>query len=610
MRRHLLDDPDAQPTAVADTEAGWLRLSAALTREIGRLADRDDLIVQAAPGAGRGSPGCFVPALATIEVDGRLLPKAVDPARARPRRLSDRERYPVLWGVLSHEAGHARHTRWQAPDDAPAATVAAARLLEEPRAEACQLGRRPGDRRWLRASATELVLEGEVPDEAVTPWAAAQAAALVLGRVDGGVLDPDEAAPLTAVVEATLGKARLEALREVWQAALETADDDAEAMLGLGRRWCELVGVDPDGPDPHADADTDTDTDTDTGADGGAGQPAPDQGAGGSDPSGRAPARRQRIAEATRQVLVAVAANDAEQAAAEANAAAEAAGRAAAKAREAASRRHAQDAAATVFTPHTHGDASGPATPASWTTRPPTPAERAAARRLARQLRAAGQRDRATTHVTSQAPPGRLQVRAALAADAQRAAGLRPTAEPWVRTVRRHVPSPPLQVGIAVDVSGSMGPFAKPLASAAWILAQAAGWSDATAATVCFGEQVTAVTRPGQVPAQVRQFRADDATEAFCQAVDALDGALGLSRAGDGARLLVVVSDGYYTPGQRTGGQTRVRRLLTTSCGVLWIALRKDPRPLDGAQVVLLDDPSTAGAVIGAAAQRALRAAP
>jgi len=360
-----------------------------------------------------------------------------------------------------------------------------------------------------------------------------------------------------------------------------------------------------DGPDPDADADADT------GADGGAGQPASDQGAG-ADPNGRAEAQRpcSPIAEATRQVLVAVAAHDAEQAAAEANAAAAAAGRAAAQASEAASRRHAHNAAASVFTPHTHSGVGGHGTPATWTTRPPTPAERAAARRLARQLRAASHRDRATTQAASQAPPGRLQVRAALAADAQRAAGLRPTAEPWLRTVHRHVPSPPLKVGIAVDVSGSMQPFAKPLASTAWIMARAAGWSDATAATVCFGERVTAATRPGQVPAQVREFRAEDSTEVFCQAVDALDGALGLSRVGDGARLLVVVSDGYYTPGQRSGGQARVRRLLAAGCGVLWLALRKDPKSMDGAQVVLLDDPSAAGAVIGAAAKRALRAAP
>ena len=88
-------------------------------------------------------------------------------------------------------------------------------------------------------------------------------------------------------------------------------------------------------------------------------------------------------------------------------------------------------------------------------------------------------------------------MRAALAADAQRATGLRPTAEPWAREVHRHVPSPPLRVGIAVvDVSAKMQPFAKPLASAAWIVARAAGWSDAIAATVCFGERVTAVIRP------------------------------------------------------------------------------------------------------------------
>jgi hypothetical protein len=595
MRQHLLPDPDVQPAPVE--EAGWLRLSSRLTREIGRLAERDDLIVQAAPGAGRGSPGCFVPALATIEVDGRLLPAGVDPGRARPRRLADRERYPVLWGVLAHEAAHARHTRWQAPEEASAATVAAARLLEEPRAEACQLSRRPGDRRWLRASATELVLEGETPDETVTPWAAAQAAALVLGRVDASVLDPDEAAPLMAAVETALGRKRLAALREVWQAALQTADDDAEIMLGLGRRWCQVLGVDPDGPDPDDDA--------------GVGRPtAPEQDVGPGTNGQRGTGRpRSPIAQATRQALAAVAANDAEEAAAEAAVAAAAAVRAAAKAREAASRRQVREAAATVFTSHAHSGASGLGIPATWSARPPTPAERAAARRLACQLRTAAHRDRATTQATSQVPPGRLQVRAALAADAQRAAGLRPTAEPWLRTVHRHVPSPPLKVGIAVDVSGSMGPFAKPLASAAWILAQAAGWSDATAATVCFGQQVTAVTRPGQVPAQVRQFRAGDATEMFCQAVDALDGALGLSRAGDGARLLVVVSDGYYTPEQRIGGQTRVRRLLASGCGVLWIALRKDSKPLKGAQVALLDDPSAAGAMIGAAAQRALRAA-
>src|SRR5690606_41263809 len=101
--------------------------------------------------------------------------------------------------------------------------------------------------------------------------------------------------------------------------------------------------------------------------------------------------------------------------------------------------------------------------------RPPTPGEQAAARRLARRLRAAAHRDRVTTTHTSPTPPGRLSMRGALAADAQRAAGTVPTAEPFTRTTRRHVPAPPLRIGIACDASGSMDARAAPVASAARI---------------------------------------------------------------------------------------------------------------------------------------------
>ena len=47
-------------------------------------------------------------------------------------------------------------------------------------------------------------------------------------------------------------------------------------------------------------------------------------------------------------------------------------------------------------------------------------------------------------------------MRGALAADAQRAAGAVPTAQPFTRTTRRSVPTPPLRIRIACDVSGSM----------------------------------------------------------------------------------------------------------------------------------------------------------
>ncbi|MER7437699.1 hypothetical protein ACFU8R_25485 [Pseudonocardia alni] len=59
-------------------------------------------------------------------------------------------------------------------------------------------------------------------------------------------------------------------------------------------------------------------------------------------------------------------------------------------------------------------------------------------------------------------PPRRLRICGALAADAQRAAGAMPMAELFIRTTCRAVPTPPLQLGIACDVSGSMREFARP----------------------------------------------------------------------------------------------------------------------------------------------------
>src|SRR6266702_4519061 len=415
---HLLADPAA--TRSPDPAGDWLPLSAALTTQVPAIAGRDDLVVACAPGAGHGSPACYLPALARVEVDGTHL--GVDPAAADPARPSDRERYPATWGALTHEAAHAAHSGWAAaiPATAAPAWAEAAILLEESRIEARQLRRRPGDRRWLRASATEFVLN-DFPATAgappPTPWQAAHAAALLLARADAGVLDEAETAPVAAAVTTVLGEDTLNALRAVWR-------------------------------DAHA------------------------------------------------------------------------------------------------------------------------------------------------------------------AGDAQRAAGARPAAEPFTRVVRRHVPSPPLRVGIACDISGSMSAFAGPAASAAWILARAASLiPGAQTATVTYGDAVRPVTRPGHAPAHVTDFTAPDSTEKFCQAIDALDGALGLSGPG-AARLMVIISDGAYTADERTSGQRRLGRLARAGCGILWLA--PDTRwadPMTGTHAVTMTDPAATADTIARAATRALQAA-
>jgi hypothetical protein len=213
-------------------------------------------------------------------------------------------------------------------------------------------------------------------------------------------------------------------------------------MLELGRRWCEVLGLDPK-------------------------QHAP-----GRDPQ---PGRQSPLAEAVRAVLDAVATAGQPAAAIDPDRARE-------RAAERATRRRTDEIAGRVFA------SSAVADPRLGTPtrrlREPTPAEQAAARRLARALRAAAHRRRVTTAVTSPTPPGRLRMRDVLVADAQRAAGAVPTAEPFTRTLRRGMPTPPLRLGIACDVSRSMSLLARPVASAAWIPARAgAHVPDARSAT-------------------------------------------------------------------------------------------------------------------------------
>jgi hypothetical protein len=534
-----------------------------MTAQVPAIAGRPDLTVTVAPGAGRGAPACFLPASAEIEVNGDHLP--VDPATADPASPADRERYPALWGATVHECAHAAHSRWRAPQGTDAAWSAAAIALEESRIEARQVARRPADRAWLRASTSQIVIR-DFAAASVPPASAAeagQAAALILARQDSGILDPAETEPVAKAVTAAIGTGKLGQLRQVWREAHATCDDDARAMVRLGRRWCRILGIAPDQPAPKADPSL----------------------AGGT-PS--------LVGEAVGAAAAAVAAASA----------AEFApppllppGAAEARAAEDKARRQAGAAASRVFA-RDPADGSGGT---SGVTREPTAGERAAARRLARALREASAGGRAQTTIASATPPGRLRMRHAMAADAQRAAGALPTAMPFTRIQRRRVPAPPLAVGVACDVSGSMSAFTGPVASTAWILARAtASLPAARTATVTYGRHVRPVTYPGAVPARVTEFTAADRYEDFTTAVSALDGALGLSRPGS-TRILVIVSDGRYKGTQHADGQKLITRLAASGCQVIWITPGDTASTMTGARVVILADPAATSTAIARA---------
>lgn len=582
MTTHLVADPDATGAAMFPARPEWLTLSTALVDEVEVIADREDLLVSIAPGAGGGAPACFYPARALIEVDGTHL--GVDPATVDPANLSDRARYATTWGLLTHECGHAKHTAWDVPEATPPAVAEAAMLLEEPRMEAAQVRRRPDDRHWLRASATNLILaDTDATDPARAPKMtkadAAHTAALLLARVDAGVLTDTETAPVATAVESILGADLLAELRGLWREALRTADDDADTMIDLGRRWCKAIGTDPDNPDPDP---------------GESGDPDPSGG-----PSVPSPLT-QAIGQALTNVARAVAKETPPQDPAAVAAAQQAAEDAAHEANEATAR--------TVFSGAYHNPKGYGAT-ATAGTRKPTTDERTAARVLARALSTAGVRDRVTVKSTSPVPPGRWRMRGALAADAQRAAGATVTAEPFTRTTRRIAPAPPLRLGIACDVSGSMGYQRRPVASTAWILAHAGARATVpvTTATVIYGAHVRPITHPGTVPDLVTEFEADDGSHDIAAAAAALDGALGLSHPG-AARLLVVVSDGHYDYDERAAGRQQVDRLRASGCAVLWLTTDDRDDPFDGVTVHQLTSPTATAQAIGRAATAALRA--
>ncbi|AGZ44779.1 VWA domain-containing protein [Actinoplanes friuliensis] len=166
-------------------------------------------------------------------------PDVADPARAAHKRA-----VPTGYGLLVHGAAHAAHSRWTAPPGTPPILAHVADLLEESRAEGRQRQRRRADRRWLRHTVTALLDPGTAPVD--DPWHVGTLAALFLARVDARIVTSKDVRTVRAAVTAVLGRRRLRELREVWQHAHLVDDTDATTMIQLARRWCQILGIDPD----------------------------------------------------------------------------------------------------------------------------------------------------------------------------------------------------------------------------------------------------------------------------------------------------------------------------------------------------------------------------
>jgi hypothetical protein len=573
--------PLARPVRGTSPTGAWLALSQDLSEISTIFSGREDLLVHIAPGLGQGAPACFIHSEALIEIDGDVLDIPVQDAR--PFELAGREDWAATWGLLVHECAHSAHTNWKPAEWVDRGLPArykpewldAAALLDECRVESRQLEARPYDRRWLRASVRRWLLSDA--ENASGTEMACRLVALVGGRVLAGVLDDAEAEAVLVAGLPALTPAVVAQLQDILTEFLAMDDDDTQRAMELGRRWHETARAARSEEEKAAEEMCQELARA-------VGELSRRLG----EPSGGPPG-----AQTEREV-----------------------------------RKDARRAADRVFREppdsqsHGYGFSYAPGhmtKPYGW--RDPEVQERNGARRLAAALRSASVRERAATPVRSALPPGRPRMSASLQRDAQEAAGAIPSAEPWRRVQRSRTPTPPLRVGLLVDVSGSMAHWIGIASSIAWQVCEATRMiPDARAAYVAFGETVFPVIAPRQ-HRTVPILAADAGHERFVLACEAVDHELGLSVPGN-ARLLVVTSDAVY--GRSNEGAfafNRVDRLMKSGCRVIWLDDKKSQihrgtaRPVFRLPVqhIILDaehDPqalSTATAAVVSAVLRVMR---
>jgi hypothetical protein len=396
--------------------------------------------------------------------------------------------------------------------------------------------------------------------------AIANLAGLTLARVDAGVLDEFDVAGFEGKIVEVLGADTLAKLRSIWcefQGLHSTHPAHLVRGVELAKEWVKAIdersierGETPSEPQPVVCAFP-------SGEGEGEGEGS-DKGEG----SGSIPQEVQDLldamAEQAGNSAVAVADDLADQQTQEQNAKV-----VKAKQSEATRQSKNKEQANKVFSTSSGGSGSGSSSRLQ-ETRPPRSEERVGAVALAKMLEKAKYRERSITTLDSVAPNGKLRPRALVQKTALESKGVRSDLPTWRYKTRKHNDDPTLSIGVMVDISGSMGSAMNPMASIAWILSEAGHRVQAKTAMVYYGSGVFPTLKVGQRLSEVSVYTAPDHTEEFGQAYSALDGVLNLV-AGEGVRMLVIVSDGHYRADIDRVVEQALKECQRNGVAVLWV---------------------------------------
>lgn len=602
--------------AIARTPAEWLGVGAGIGKIANRWAIRDDLVVMLGEETASGAPAMFNPRSSEIEVNiesafGKFAtPHLIGDFEARMTQLD----FPVASGAIFHEACHARFSRFDLAEvHAELARRGRAKdfntvhFLEEGRIEAWGVHYHPENRVFLRSCAMEIVVNdllAKNEEFKATPRSVASLCALTMARVSAGVLNPEDIEPIASVIETYFDAETIEKLRSVWERfQAHEAHSNYLPLLDLAKEWNDILD-ELAGDEPGDDE-----------GEGEGGTPTPEKGEGGTPTPGDGEGEFSKaIKEALEEMMENIKISN-QGDIADAQVDEEWREEREARANHAQKRKTREKVAEDMF----HSTGSQPAggkksNSVIKETRKPTSDERIAAVKVGIALEKAKYRERGVTEHNTVIPPGRLRNRAMVQGAALKAKGVREPVEAWRQTKRKQTETPELRVGVMVDISGSMGMAMEPMASTAWVMSEAVRRVQGKCAMVYYGEGVFPTLKPGQHLNEVAVYTAPDGTEEFDKAFLALDGALDFTDANNGARLLVIVSDGHYRSDQAKKARTHIADANKAGTAVLWITFRNDGSPnsylrgTDGKAVYF--DPSASPAdvakAIGDAAASAL----
>ena len=572
------------------TPSDWLGVGYEITQLVNTWSDRTDLVALLGTEAGKGAPACFLPALAEIEVNTKeafgeiTTPSMIDDLTKRKNQYE----FAKAVGAIRHEAYHAKFSAWDIPlagKTLKQDEFEALMLLEEGRIEAWGIKTHPDAKVFLRASAMGLIIDEakEVFSEQSTIRSASSLVGLCHARIIAGSLDELQAFDLLDKVNGILGSDLVMKLKEIiYQFQDHAIHTDISACYPLAIEWAKLVrekaeeaGEQPTKEEQEAFGEM----------------------------------MKELLGEMSESISISNANELQDQKRSE-----DMKESATAKANTSKEQKKNEEIARQVFS-----KSSGPGQASTRSQlvekRSPNGQERNSAVKIAKALERAKYRERGAIEIGSIVPPGKLNTRKIIQAKALEQKGIFTQPKAFSKKVRKHTDEPELSVGVMVDISGSMSSAMNPMASTAWIMSEAVRRVQGRCAMVYYGSDVFPTLKAGQRLKEVNVYSAPDGTEKFDRAFRALDGALNLLN-GEGARLLVVVSDGHYTNEEMESAKAWVARCSKNGVAVLWLPIGDNGATAKhicagaNAQVVEnITDPSLSAQIIGKNAEKVLSTA-